>query len=315
LVESEKNTIADKNKQLEEIQSAADGRELTNREKIRIERLQKEIESSKETLSYREQDLEVYANLDKLKGETEIKSANDTAKEQIAAQEIAKNRLEAILKESNINELSSKEDMMQEAKLLTIGIQQGAEAETEARKESAMKALELAKSGPAAELSKIMKAAGGNSQDKLKTEMSKVSSSAGMPDFSTMFGGDKGKLPPFLENLNTKVKDMKPVAIPTPKEINKTSPQTASQTIKTEQQVQEEKARAKAAEVAATKSKTEDKPKAVAGVEQVGLKDLHVSLEHLNKSMAKLISYSEQTATAAQAQIKATKSLSNNIFN
>jgi hypothetical protein len=341
LVESEKNTIADKNKQLEEIQAAADGRELTNREKSRIERLQKEIEGSKETLSYREQDLEVYANLDKLKGETEIKSANDTAKEQIAAQEIAKNRLEAILKESNINELSSKEDMMQEAKLLTIGIQQGAEAETEARKESAMKALELvksgpaaelskimkdnqeaamksmelAKAGPAAELSKIMKAAGGNSQDKLKTEMSKVSSSAGMPDFSTMFGGDKGKLPPFLENLNAKVKDMKPVAIPTPKEINKTSPQTASQTIKTEQQVQEEKARAKAAEVAATKSKTEDKPKAVAGVEQVGLKDLHVSLEHLNKSMAKLISYSEQTATAAQAQIKATKSLSNNNFN
>jgi hypothetical protein len=62
-------------------------------------------------------------------------------------------------------------------------------------------------------------------------------------------------------------------------------------------------------------AKKEEKPAAVGTVEQVGLKDLHTSLEHLNKSMAQLLSYSQQTASAAQAQVKATKGLSNNKFN
>jgi hypothetical protein len=329
LVESEKNTIADKNKQLEEIQSAADGRELTNREKSRIERLQKEIESSKETLSYREQDLEVYANLDKLKGETEIKSVNDTAKEQISAQEIAKNRLEAILKEGSNDEMASKEDMMQEAKLRLMIIQQGAASETEARKEEAMKALELATSGPAAELSKRMKADQEKitsaataiklpSLEEMKAQFAKMSTSMDadpaklkelkgqidsktqsmFPDFGGFGGkdGDKG-IPSFLANLNSQISKAE---IKKPEE-KKTTPGTTAQAVKKEEPKKPE-----------TPAKQEEKT--TGKVEQVSLKDLHTSLEHLNKSMAKLITYSEQTATAAQAQIKATKSLSGNKF-
>jgi hypothetical protein len=303
LVESEKNTIADKNKQLEEIQAAADGRELTNREKSRIERLQKEIESSKETLSYREQDLEVYANLDKLKGETEIKSVNDTAKEQISAQEIAKNRLEAILKEGSNDEMASKEE--------------------------AMKALELATSGPAAELSKRMKADQEKitsaataikppSLEEMKAQFAKMSTSMDadpaklkelkgqidsktqsmLPDFGGFGGkdGDKG-IPSFLANLNSQISKAE---IKKPEE-KKTTAGTTAQAVKKEEPKKPE-----------TPAKQEEKT--TGKVEQVSLKDLHTSLEHLNKSMAKLITYSEQTATAAQAQIKATKSLSGNKF-
>jgi hypothetical protein len=72
LIKGELASIADKNKQIEDVQKEADGRELSQREKNRIEKLQKEIESGKETLKIREEELFVYANLDKLKAENEI---------------------------------------------------------------------------------------------------------------------------------------------------------------------------------------------------------------------------------------------------
>ena len=78
-IKGELNSIAEKNKQIEDIQNAADGKELTNREKSRIERLQKEIESGKESLKFREEELFVYQNLDKLKAENEIKAKTETA--------------------------------------------------------------------------------------------------------------------------------------------------------------------------------------------------------------------------------------------
>ena len=108
---------------------------------------------------------------------------------------------------------------------------------------------------------------------------------------------------------------MKPVSIPTPKEENKIAGNTA-QAIKKEpspgKKINPETGEEYTPVPPAPKKDT--KP-AVGAVEQVGLKDLHASLEHLNKSMATLISYSEQTASAAQAQVKATKGLSNNKFN
>ena len=77
-IKGELNSIAEKNKQIEDIQNAADGNELTRREKNRIEKLQKEIESGKESLKFREEELFVYQNLDKLKAENEIKAKTET---------------------------------------------------------------------------------------------------------------------------------------------------------------------------------------------------------------------------------------------
>jgi hypothetical protein len=78
LIRGELASIEEKNKQLADIQKEADGRELTRREQNRIEKLQQEIASGKETLKYREEELFVYQNLDKLKAENEIKAKTET---------------------------------------------------------------------------------------------------------------------------------------------------------------------------------------------------------------------------------------------
>jgi hypothetical protein len=316
LVESEKNTIADKNKQIEAIQTAADGNELTNREKSRIARLQKEIENSKETLSYREQDLEVYANIDKLKAETEIKTKTNVTEEQLAAQAEATKRLEQLKADGLIAETESA-SAIQVIKSDALSTELAKLSESEFKKQEALRTsvVETLKiNGKAVDPSSD---SGKAALDKVKSEMAKVTTGAGMPgmpDFSTMFGSEKGKLPPFLESLNAKVKDMKPVSIPTPKEENKIAGNTA-QAIKKEpspgKKINPETGEEYTPVPPAPKKDT--KP-AVGAVEQVGLKDLHASLEHLNKSMAQLLSYSQQTASAAQAQVKATKSLSGNKF-
>jgi hypothetical protein len=76
LIKGELASIEDKNKQIADVQKEADGRELTQREQNRIDRLQKEIESGKETLKIREEELFVYENLDKLKIESTEKTAS-----------------------------------------------------------------------------------------------------------------------------------------------------------------------------------------------------------------------------------------------
>jgi hypothetical protein len=149
---------------------------------------------------------------------------------------------------------------------------------------------------------------------KLKELKGQLDTAKGMPDFSTMFGGEKGKQPDWLSNLNAKTKDLKPVPIQEHKEENKTGSKSAAQAIKTEQQKKEDEEKAKQAQADKEKAKKEDKPKETAVVAEVTLKDVHTSLEHLNKSMASLLAYSQQTATAAQQQVKATKSLTSNKF-
>jgi len=123
--------------------------------------------------------------------------------------------------------------------------------------------------------------------------------------FSDMMGGKGKELPPFLQKLNTQIKDIKPAEIKTPQTVNQegTKPTAANTTKPPEPKP----------EVKKPEEKKDAKP--VGTVEQVTMKDLHTSLEHLNKSMAQLLSYSQQTATAAQAQVKATKGLSGNKFN
>ena len=263
LVDSEKNAIAEKNKQIEEIQASADGRELSNREKSRIERLQKEIEGSKETLSYREQDLEVYANLDKLKAETEIKAKEET--------------------NSDIEKLNA---------AVTGGT-------TSTQPNPTTKTEEEQK----AEAAKMVEAQNARFE-KIKAEMAQAPAK-GIPDFSSMFGTGGG----FLEKLNAQIKDAKPVEIKNKEEANKASPKTTATAVKEDEEkkkAEEAKAKANGAKPAGTVE--------VAKPAEVSLKDLHASLEHLNKSMTTLINYSQQTASAAQAQVKATKGLSSNKF-
>ena len=81
-VKSETAAIEEKNKQIEDIQKDADGRELTRREKNAIERLQKDIEAGKESLKIREDDLAVYQNLDKLSAERGLKEKQEAAKKE-----------------------------------------------------------------------------------------------------------------------------------------------------------------------------------------------------------------------------------------
>ena len=127
----------------------------------------------------------------------------------------------------------------------------------------------------------------------------------GIPDFSSMFGTGGG----FLEKLNAQIKDAKPVEIKNKEEANKASPKTTATAVKEDEEkkkAEEAKAKANGAKPAGTVE--------VAKPAEVSLKDLHASLEHLNKSMTTLINYSQQTASAAQAQVKATKGLSSNKF-
>ena len=132
----------------------------------------------------------------------------------------------------------------------------------------------------------------------LKPIESKVKSS--VPDFSAMFGEGK-EMPAFLKNLNTQIKDIKPVEIKTPTPTVAKSPKT------------EVKPEEKKPEVKKEEPKKEEK-KPTAAVQEVTLKDVHTSLEHLNKHMAQILTYTRETANAAQAQVKATKSLSGNKF-
>ena len=126
----------------------------------------------------------------------------------------------------------------------------------------------------------------------------------GIPDFGSMFGGGApGGLPPFLEKINAQIKDAKPAEIKDKEEANKATPKSTANAVKEEKKEEPKKQEAK----------KEEKP-ATGTVAEVSLKDLHASLEHLNKSMTTLLNYSQQTATAAQAQVKATKGLSGNKF-
>jgi len=283
-VEDEKNTIAEKNAEILALEETASSRELTVREQSKLERLQKEVENKQESLQFREDELAVYANIDKLKAENEIKAketVTEVTAQQVEAQAEATKRLEQ-LKNDGVN------------------------VETETAK-----AIQVIKSDALNdEIAKMSSAAAAVKEEVTKKAEAVIKPKQNPADmFGDMFGdmmGGKGKeLPPFMQKLNAQIKDIKPAEIKTPQTTNKegTKPTAANTTKPPEPKPEAKK----------PDEKKETKP--VGTVEQVSLKDLHTSLEHLNKSMAQLLSYSQQTATAAQAQVKATKGLSSNKFN
>ena len=292
-VEDEKNTIAEKNAEILALEETSSSRELTVREQSKLERLQKEVENKQESLQFREDELAVYSNLDKLKAENEIKTkttATASTEEQLAVQAEAESRI---------------------AQLKADGV----DVETESAK-----AIQVIKSDALNdELAKMSSSAAAVKEEVTKKAEAVVKPKQNPKDmFGDMFGdmlGGKGKeLPPFMQTLNAQLKNIKPSEIKKPEE-NKIAGSTA-QAVKKEpspgKKINPETGEEYTPVPPAAKKDT--KP-AVGTVEQVGLKDLHTSLEHLNKSMAQLLSYSQQTANAAQAQVKATKGLSSNKFN
>lgn len=153
---------------------------------------------------------------------------------------------------------------------------------------------------PASEIDSEMKRLASKAKASEAPKPAEPKAKTNVPDFSAMLGEGK-ELPPFLKNLNAQIKDIKPVEIKPPAPTIPKSP-------KAEVKPEEKKPEPKKEEP----KKEEKKP--TAAVQEVTLKDLHTSLEHLNKHMAQILNYTRETANAAQAQVKATKSLSGNKF-
>lgn len=283
-VEDEKNIIAEKNAEILALEETASSRELTVREKSKLERLQKEVENKQESLQFREDELAVYANIDKLKAENEIKAketVTDVTAQQVEIQAEATKRLEQLKNDGvNVETETAKAIQVIKSDALNDEIAKMSSAATAVKEEVTKKAEVV-----------------------VKPKQNPVDMFGDM--FGDMMGGKGKELPPFMQKLNAQIKDIKPAEIKTPQTTNKegTKPTAANTTKPPEPKPEAKK----------PDEKKETKP--VGTVEQVSLKDLHTSLEHLNKSMAQLLSYSQQTATAAQAQVKATKGLSSNKFN
>jgi hypothetical protein len=293
LVDAETRIIAEKNKEKEALEVETAGRELTIREQSRLERIKAEIDGRTQSLGIYKDELDVYSNLDKLKAETEIKAKTSTAdatEEQIAAQAEAQKRFNEITFSGTAEQVNAQIAAQKRFDEITKG---GIKTEEEQRAE-ATKMVEAQN----ARIEKLKEAAAGKAEEPKK----------GIPDFSSMFGAGGG----FLEKLNAQIKDAKPVEIKNKEEANKTDSKSTAAAVKKEPSPGKKINPETGEEYTPVSAKKEEKPAGT--VDQVSLKDLHASLEHLNKSMTTLINYSQQTASAAQAQVKATKGLSSNKF-
>jgi hypothetical protein len=304
IVAAETRIIAEKNKEKEALETETAGRELTVREKSRLERIQAEIDNRTESLALRKDELEVYANLDKLKAENEVKVKEEVSTKiseiattagtaEVLTKEEATAKIDQLIKETENMSVEEKDKAKAEiAKLSDVANGDKSLAKVTTVKPPSLEEMKAQFTKMSTDISA--------DPAKLKDMKAQIDAKkeSFFPDFGGLGGkdGDKG-IPSFLASLNSQISKAE---IKKPEE-KKTTIGTTAQAVKKEEPKKVE-----------TTAKKDEKPSGK--VEQVGLKDLHTSLEHLNKSMAKLISYSEQTATAAQAQIKATKSLSGNKF-
>jgi hypothetical protein len=182
-----------------------------------------------------------------------------------------------------------------EAEFKLIGITQGAEAEAKAREES-VKAIEKTEASAKETIPKTTGKPGESTPAQTEAQ-----ATAKTPDQTTpkkgiadMFGDmfAEIKLPDVQKITSTATK------INPPEDVAKKA---------------EEDKKAKAATDA--KAAEAKKPaEAAKSTGEVTLKEVHASLEHLNKSMAQMLTYTQQTAAATQQQVKATKNLSGNKF-
>jgi hypothetical protein len=230
---------------------------------------------------------------------------------------------EAKAREESVNstKTTSAEEMaikFKEAEFKMIGITQGAEAEAKAREESKKQqaALAPADSQPALSITKPKEQ---SETEKLKAEYAKM---------STAMDADPKKLQELkgkIDSSEAKEKEQsKPegiadvfgamfaeIKLPDVQKITSTATKINPPEDVAKKAEEDKKAKAAVDAKAAEAKKPAEAAKSTG---EVTLKEVHASLEHLNKSMAQMLTYTQQTASAAQQQVKATKNLSGNKF-
>jgi hypothetical protein len=339
LIKGELNSIAEKNKQIEDIQKEADGRELTNREKNRIEKLQKEVEAGKETLKLRQDDLEVYQNLDKLSAERGLKEKQEAAKKEAQIKD------QAMLDQLKAEVANGKqeEELTVNGKKVDPNSDEGKAAM--AQMEKAKADMQSTVGGMIKEMPKAMaesslkvngKEVDPNSDEgkaaiaqleSAKADMAKLLGSAG-PTGGAPIVEDKveGKQIP---NISAEPKeagtvkgvpkiDMNSIRMP----FNTPGLKAGQSQIEFETQKKEQAKKAEEAKIAETKKKEEEAKKkdeaagkpgapAAGGGKAATLDDVVKSLTQLNKQMGQLLSQHEELG---KKQIGATKANSGNAY-
>jgi len=228
------------------------------------------------------------------------------------------NRLAEITKN---NGLASQESLQKEAEFRLIGLTQGAEAEAKAREESlklttSVSDAEIAAKFKEAEFKLIGITQGAEAEAKAREESVKTIS-------NTVATSEAGK---SIDSTEAKTQDQtKPkksiadtfgamfadIKLPDVQKITSTATRINPPEDVAKKAEEDKKAKAAIDAKAAEAKKPAEAAKSTG---EVTLKEVHASLEHLNKSMAQMLTYTQQTATATQQQVKATKNLSGNKF-
>lgn len=274
LIKGELASIEDKNKQIADVQKEADGRELTQREQNRIARLQKEIESGKETLKIREEELFVYENLDKLKIESTEKTAS-------------------ILEEKNNNEADA--ELARESRRsiqLPVDTEFGNYDEAVAKNKADDEAkAELARESRRGQVPSTSKAM----QDVV---------SGSSPTNAQAAGGRKISMDSFTMSKNG-------MPVFTPKSTASAAPEKSAEDAREAKRMAAQKEQATAETT--KKEETKDSPKSAANSDSktATLDDVVKSLNALNTKMGQLIDVNE---TGHRSTTKAAKSNAANIY-
>ena len=334
------NTAASKARDAIEEKAELEGRKMTEAEEAERKALGIIQNSSSDKITAAQEEQKVLSRAD----EQRVFQAKVQATQAEMQTEVS-NRLAEITKN---NGLASQESLQKEAEFRLIGVTQGAEAEATAREDSVK--LNLAAYASSTTAGKSMKDSMANASEQYKSE----NKSSGKPGESSQaqaaakpkeqsetekLKAEYAKMskdieadPKKLQELKGKIdsseakekEQSKPkkgiadmfgdmfaeIKLPDVQKITSTAtrinpPEDVAK--KTEEDKKAKAAEAKAAEV----KKPAEAPKATG---EVTLKEVHASLEHLNKSMAQMLTYTQQTATASQQQVKATKNLSGNKF-
>jgi hypothetical protein len=282
------NTAASKARDAIEEKAELEGRKMTEAEEAEHKALGIIQNASSDKITAAQQEQQVLSRAD----EQRVFQAKVQTTQAEMQTEVS-NKLAEIAKN---NGLASQESLQKEAEFRLIGVTQGAEAEAKAREES-VKAIGKTEASAKETMPKTTGKPGESAQAQTESQATAKTPDQTTPKksiadtFGAMFADIK--LPDVQKITSTATR------INPPEDVAKKA---------------EEDKKTKAA--ADAKEAEAKKPaEAAKSTGEVTLKEVHASLEHLNKSMAQMLTYTQQTATAAQQQVKATKNLSGNKFN
>jgi hypothetical protein len=308
------NTAASKARDAIEEKAELEGRKMTEAEEAEHKALGIIQNASSDKITAAQEEQQVLSRAD----EQRVFQAKVQATQAETQTEVS-NRLAEITKN---NGLASQESLQKEAEFRLIGLTQGAEAEATAREES----LKLTTSASDAEIAAKFKEAefkligitqGAEAEAKAREESVKTIS-------NTVATSEAGK---SIDSTEAKTQDQtKPkkgiadmfgdmfaeIKLPDVQKITSTATKINPPEDVAKKAEEDKKAKAATDAKAAEAKKPAEATKSTG---EVTLKEVHASLEHLNKSMAQMLTYTQQTATATQQQVKATKGLSGNKFN